>query len=114
MADTVSRHELEHRFLHLTRISLPSCAKFEGWPVTDEDCFERILLDNAFGGVWTDHVAHQPGYDQIPDDVLASVVARGEHLLKDGNDIFAMNDASLRWRAEQVAAEEMGFTSETL
>ena len=39
------------------------------WPVCEDHCFQRILLDNAVGAKWTEHIA-APAYKKAPDRVL--------------------------------------------
>ncbi len=49
-----SRKALEQDWLRLTRETLPALALARGWPVRADHCFQRILLDNVFGGRWYD------------------------------------------------------------
>jgi len=50
-AEPVDRAALEAEWLVLTRASLPALAIERHWPVSADHCFQRILLDNAVGGV---------------------------------------------------------------
>ncbi len=44
------RYDLQARYLQLTREDLPAAALREGWPVRDDHCFMRIVLDHLFDG----------------------------------------------------------------
>lgn len=96
------RAELEARWLTLTRETLPGLAAERGWPVRADHCFQRILLDNACGGRWYDHVAGRPAYRHADDAVLARAVALGEAAVAGEADLHALNRASLAWRGKAV------------
>lgn len=92
------RAALEQRWLKLTRVTLPALAAERGWPVSQDHCFQRILLDNAFKGVWYDHVQGRPAYTHARDNALACAVALGEACVADKADLHALNRRSLAWR----------------
>jgi hypothetical protein len=90
------RAELEARWQRLTRELLPAVAAQRDWPVRADQCFQRILLDAAFGCCWYEAVAKRPAY--APDDALARAVALGEAVLLGSVDLHALNRQSLAWR----------------
>lgn len=92
------RAELEARWLDMTRVALPVVAEARGFPVEFDHCFARILLDNACGGVWYDHVAGRPAYRHIDFATLAAAVALGEAVLSRTADLAELNTRSLDWR----------------
>lgn len=94
------RAALEAHWLHLTRDALPAAAHARGWPVRFDHCFQRILLDNACGGRWYDHVAGRPAYRACSGDLLARAVALGEAALAGEESLDQLNAASLRWRGK--------------
>ncbi|WP_299307088.1 GCN5-related N-acetyltransferase [uncultured Croceicoccus sp.] len=94
------RDELESEWLRLTRENLPRVAASHGWPVRHDHCFARILLDNACGGRWYDHVAGRPAYRHAPPDMLNRAIALGERCLADPALLPALNARSLRWRGK--------------
>lgn len=96
------RPELERRWLHLTRVALPEVAEPRGWPVTLDHCFQRILLDNACGGRWYDHVEGRPAYRHCPPDALARAVSLAEAALAGTTDVHALNARSLEWRGKPL------------
>ena len=95
--------DLEARWLDLTRVTLPGLASARCWPVRYDHCFQRILLDNAFGGVWYDHVAKRPAYAHAPAEALARAVALGEACADGTADLVLLNRRSLMWRHERKA-----------
>lgn len=96
----IARRELEARWLDLTRRALPDVALERGWPVVADHCFQRILLDHAFGGVWYDHVARRPAYAHADAAALEKAVALGEAALAGTADLAALNRQSLAWRGK--------------
>ncbi len=94
------RAALEARWLDLTRRALPDVARARGWPVVADHCFQRILLDNGFGGVWYDHVTGRPAYAHADADALERAVALGEAALAGDADMAALNRQSLAWRGK--------------
>lgn len=94
------RTALEARWLDLTRRELPAVARERGWPVVADHCFQRILLDHAFGGTWYDHVPRRPAYAHADMSALARAVALGEAALGGKADLAALNRQSLAWRGK--------------
>jgi hypothetical protein len=102
------RERLEERWLNRTRTILPALAAPCGWPIRFDHCFQRVLLDCAFGGVWYHHVRARPAYRVVPLDALARAVALGEAVAAGGADLVALNARSLAWRAEARQARRRG------
>jgi hypothetical protein len=92
------RHDLERRWLHLTRELLPKEASAAAWPVSEYHCFQRILLDAVCEGVWYDHVPARPAYRHLETAKLAEAVALAERVLAGEADLAALNARSLAWR----------------
>ena len=95
------RTELEQRWLHLTREALPAIAEARGWPIRNDHCFQRVLLDAACGGCWYDHVTGRPAYRAASDDVLTRAVTLADQVLSGAADLLALNRQSLVWRGRQ-------------
>lgn len=95
------RPALEARWLDLTRRVLPSLAAERGWPVRADHCFQRMLLDNAFGGVWYDFVRRRPAYAHAGEAALARAVALGEAAVAGTADLADLNRRSLAWRGKR-------------
>ncbi len=94
------RAELERRWLHLTRDVLPAMAAARAWPVRNDHCFQRILLDHACGGCWYDAIVGRPAYRAASGRLLASAVELGEQVAAGRADLHALNRQSLIWRGK--------------
>ncbi len=97
----MTRAHLLARYRELVLGELPRRARAEGWVVTDDHCFGRIVLDHAVGGRWYDVLDRRrsPAFAQLTDDQLASAVALAERVLADGDPLLRELDArSLAWR----------------
>lgn len=95
------RVDLEQNWLQLTRVTLPGLSASRGWPVREDHCFQRILLDAVCGGVWYDHVKGRPAYRRIEMERLEAAVALGERVATGEEDLGALNARSLAWRRER-------------
>lgn len=98
--DAVRRQKLEADWMTLTRRDLPQAADRHGWPIRDDHCFQRVLLDNACNGVWYDHIGGSPAYRHASDGVLLAAVTLGRAALDGRADIARLNRQSLRWRGK--------------
>jgi hypothetical protein len=98
LADDQSTRALQERWLALTRTVLPGLARARDWPVSADHCFQRILLDNACGGCWYDHIPARPAYRHADPALLARAVALGEAAIAGEVDLHTLNDRSLSWR----------------
>ncbi|WP_267387935.1 GCN5-related N-acetyltransferase [Sphingomonas sp. GC_Shp_3] len=96
----IARSVIEQQWLELTRIRLPKRAIEARWALRLDHCFQRILLDDACGGCWYDHIVGRPAYAKAPDAKLARAIATGEALLAGTADVNALNAQSLAWRGK--------------
>jgi len=94
------RAALERRWRELTDRDLPAAATGD-WPVHLNHCFQRILLDDATGGVWYDAIPRRPAYAHAPTAVLARAIATGEAILEGRADLADLNRRSLAWRGKR-------------
>ena len=95
----MDREALVAEWFELTRVRMPACASARGWPVRFDHCFQRILLDNAVGANWSEHIA-APAYKKAPDRVLNDAIKLGEDCLAGSADLAALNRNSLEWRGK--------------
>ncbi len=100
--DAETREALQQRYLTLTRETLPSRARAEGWIVHFDHCFMRILLDHLFEDEWYGHLSRkQVAYKQLSIKQLQAAIHMGEAILKRGNGYLReLNCQSLRWRGK--------------
>lgn len=97
------RSTLERDWLHLTRERLPAASRPMGWPIFEDHCFQRVLLDNACGGVWYDHIIGRPAYRCASDRQLTTALSLGEDALEGRVDLPTLNAQSLAWRRARQA-----------
>ncbi|MEW4447664.1 GCN5-related N-acetyltransferase [Qipengyuania sp. JC766] len=95
----MDRSQLVDRWFALTRGTMPGVAAGKGWPVRLDHCFQRILLDNAVGGPWREHVA-APAYRNASDAVLREAIRLGEAAIAGELDLADLNRRSLVWRGK--------------
>lgn len=103
----VTREQLLARYRELVLHRLPERARAEGWVVTADHCFGRIVLDHAVGGRWYDVLDRRrsPAFAQLDDDRLATAVALAERLDAEGDPLLRALDAqSLTWRGKPAKA----------
>ena len=103
----INRSELLVRYRELVLHALPERAVREGWVVTADHCFGRIVLDHAVGRCWYDVLDRRrsPAFTQLDDDQLQSAVELAEQILASGDSLLRRLDAqSLRWRGKRPPA----------
>lgn len=99
--DCVEEHaDLVEQYLDLTRHLLPQAASRGHWPIRDDHCFMRVLLDHLFGCCWYDFLdSRRAAYRQLSDDQLRRAIDMGHRMLSDGVPLVSeMNAQSLAWR----------------
>ena len=65
-AEKEEKDTLIATYMHLTKVVLPSMARSDltNWPVSEDHCFQRIILDHVCGGVWYEHL-DRPAYKTL-------------------------------------------------
>lgn len=88
-------------YLRLTREVLPQMAqdKARDWPVVNDHCFQRIVLDHVCGGVWYDHL-ERPAYKHLSAAQAAEAAKLADAIAQGAADLHAMNRQSLIWRGK--------------
>ena len=95
------------RYRELVLGELPRRARAEGWVVTADHCFGRIVLDHAVGGRWYDVLDRRrsPAFAQLDDDHLAAAVALADRIAAEGDPLLRELDRqSLVWRGKPTTA----------
>ncbi|MCO7218713.1 hypothetical protein [Klenkia sp. PcliD-1-E] len=103
----MTREQLLARYRDLVLHRLPARARAEGWVVTADHCFGRIVLDHAVGGCWYGVLdrGRSPAFEQLDDGRLAAAVALAERVEAEGDPLLRELDArSLAWRGTPVKA----------
>lgn len=95
----MAEQRIVDRWFALTRERMPALAEERDWPVRLDHCFQRILLDNAVGGHWSEEIP-APAYRNAPDELLERAIALGEAAVAGEEDFGELNDNSLAWRGK--------------
>ena len=101
-AEKEKKDSLIATYMHLTKEVLPSMARSDRtfWPVSEDHCFQRIVLDNVCGGVWYEHL-DRPAYKHLTKDQAQRAVALCQGIIEGREDLRQMNQQSLIWRGKQ-------------
>ena len=94
---------LRARWLSVTKQDLPARARQERWPLRNDHCFQRVVLDAVCGGRWYDHV-ERPAYRNLDETRLTEAVALAERLAADPDAealLRELNARSLAWRGKR-------------
>jgi hypothetical protein len=94
--------ELVSRYLVLTKEIMPHLARrsHPHWPVCNDHCFQRIVLDTLCGGVWYDWLP-RPAYKNLTHDQAAKAVDLCNKIILGDIDLVVLNDQSLKWRGKR-------------
>jgi hypothetical protein len=95
------RLELIQRYLHLTRTVMPTLAQTTSnkWPVQNDHCFQRIVLDAVCAGVWYNHIS-RPAYQHLGLEQAHRAVEICEEIIAGTADLPDLNRQSLLWRGK--------------
>ena len=97
--------DLIAEYLHLTKEVLPALARTErkDWPVREDHCFQRIVLDAVCGGVWYEHL-DRPAYKNLSPQQAEQTVALCQDIAAGKADLAQLNRQSLMWRGKLRAS----------
>ena len=76
------------------------------WPIRNNHCFQRVVLDAVCGGVWYDYVP-QPAYKHLTQDQAAKAVELCEAILSGVTDLGVLNQQSLAWRGKRRVIKKL-------
>lgn len=95
--------DLISRYMTLTKDVMPRIARAPEtkWPVRNDHCFQRIVLDAVCNGVWYEHL-ERPAFKNLNHDQAAQAVKLCEDIVSDRVDLHALNNQSLIWRGKQT------------
>ena len=93
--------DLIDTYLYLTKEVLPQLARGDehNWPVSEDHCFQRIVLDTICGGVWYDHLSC-PAYKHLTNDQARRAVKLCQDIAEGRADLDQLNQQSLDWRGK--------------
>ncbi|WP_299612694.1 hypothetical protein [uncultured Tateyamaria sp.] len=89
------------RYLTLTQQVMPRLASEPGrnWPVRNDHCFQRIVLDTLCGVVWYDHLV-RPAYKHLTFDQALQAVSLCDDIITGRANLHDLNRQSLAWRGK--------------
>jgi len=95
----------QQEYLFLTNEVIPERAKRDQWPIWENHCLQRILLDHLFGDAWHRHLpqGQTPAYRQLHLQQLGLLLYRTHQLLWSSMDeVDRLNQQSLTWRQKKA------------
>ena len=94
-------HDLISDYIYLTKEVLPSIARSgeRHWPVREDHCFQRIVLDTICSGVWYEQLA-RPAYKHLTNDQALRAVKLCQDIVEERVDLKQLNQQSLIWRGK--------------
>ena len=92
-------------YMYLSKEVLPKIARNceRNWPVSDDHCFQRIVLDHVCGGVWHEYL-DRPAYKNLTKDQAQRAVKLCEDIVNGHLDLWKLNQQSLIWRGKHPRA----------
>ena len=101
-AEEEGKDTLIATYMHLTKKVLPSIARCDrtDWPVREDHCFQRIVLDHVCGGVWYEHLG-RPAYKHLTSDQAQRAVGLCRDIAEGRSDLQQLNQQSLIWRGKR-------------
>jgi hypothetical protein len=93
--------DIVSRYMVLTKEVMPEMARDPNinWPVRNDHCFQRIVLDNVCGGPWFDHLP-RPAYKHLSQDQAVHALQLCEAIIDGHENLFDLNNKSLSWRGK--------------
>ncbi len=98
---------LREEYLQKVTEELPAKAQAsDGWPITDDHCFARVVLDTLFGDEWSRHISRSPAYKHLSEAQLRAAITVADRMLANGRPaVEELNRQSLRWRQTDEGTE---------
>ena len=92
-------------YMRLTKEVLPSLARSDqtNWPVSEDHCFQRIVLDHVCGGVWYNYL-DRPAYKNLNYEQAKRAVELCQEIAEGIVDLKQLNQKSLLWRGKLQTA----------
>lgn len=103
--DKGTKIDVINRYRHLTGTIMPDLARSgkTEWPVRNDHCFQRIVLDAVCNGVWYDYIA-RPAYKHLSAAQALRAVQLCEDIISGRADLADLNWKSLTWRGKLPAS----------
>ena len=88
-------------YIYFTKAVFPALARSgrRNWPVFEDHCFQRIVLDHVCGGVWYEYL-DRPAYKHLNYEQAKHAVGLCQRIVEDSVDLRELNQKSLLWRGK--------------
>lgn len=99
----VARKSLEKEYLYLSGEQIPQQARTEAWPIHENHCIQRILLDRLFDDKWNHHLKkkNKAAYKQLSNVQLGRLLFLTYQLMEEGKPLAQVwNESSLNYRSK--------------
>ena len=85
----------------MTKETMPqlACTTHKNWPVCNDYCFQRIVLDTVCEVVWYDHLP-RPAYKHLSREQALQAVDLCDYIITGKADLVALNTQPLIWRGK--------------
>ena len=89
----LTREELVVFYIEMTKETMPQLATttHKNWPVRNDHCFQRIILDTLCGGIWYDHLP-RPAYKHLSHKQALQAVNLCNNIIAGTVDLVALID----------------------
>jgi hypothetical protein len=71
------------------------------WPVQNDHCFQRIILDAVCNGTWYNYL-ERPAYKNLTQDQAFRAVQLCEEIVAGRANLHDLNRQSLIWRGKKI------------
>ncbi len=75
------------------------------WPVCEDHCFQRIVLDTICGGVWYENMIHL-AFKNLTNDKAKRAVDLCQDIIEKQVDVRQLNQQSLIWRGNWASTHQ--------
>jgi|TARA_B110000967_G_C18876359_1_gene558523 hypothetical protein len=95
--------DLVSRYMILTKEIMPQMVRNREvkWPVQNDHCFQRIVLDAICNGHWHKYLA-PPAYKHLTHGQAVRVVQLCEDIVTGRVNLYDLNRQSLIWRGKRI------------
>lgn len=96
--------DLRQKYLNVTEKILPQMAEENSWSITEDHCFQRIVLDNIFEDIWYNHLSKEgdePAHKQLNKDQIITALDIANVMQRRGREkVEKLNNKSLEYRGK--------------
>jgi hypothetical protein len=91
---------LVEQYIHLTQTVLPDISHKRNWPIHNDHCFQRVVLDTVCQCCWYEKIP-TPAYQHLTYQQALAAVKLCEQIKNNEVNLNVLNDTSKRYRRKQ-------------